>query len=126
ANEKYDASYTLEDLTQEEDVLDTWFSSWLWPISVFDTDVFTTGQPNEELKYYYPTNDLVTAPEILFFWVARMIIAGYEYMSEYPFKNFNLTGIVCDKLGRKRTPPLGNYPVPFDLISKYAADGVRT
>jgi len=126
AKEKYDASYTLEDLTQDEDVLDTWFSSWLWPISVFDTDVFTTGQPNEELKYYYPTNDLVTAPEILFFWVARMIIAGYEYMGEKPFKNVYLTGIVRDKLGRKMSKSLGNSPDPLDLMAQYGADGVRT
>ncbi|SHO64213.1 valine--tRNA ligase [Algoriphagus zhangzhouensis] len=126
AKEKYEASYTLEDLTQDEDVLDTWFSSWLWPISVFDTDVFTTGQPNEELKYYYPTNDLVTAPEILFFWVARMIIAGYEYMGEKPFKNVYLTGIVRDKLGRKMSKSLGNSPDPLDLMAQYGADGVRT
>ncbi|WP_026956761.1 valine--tRNA ligase [Algoriphagus vanfongensis] len=126
AKEKHDSSYTLEDLTQDEDVLDTWFSSWLWPISVFDTDVFTTGQPNEELKYYYPTNDLVTAPEILFFWVARMIIAGYEYMGEKPFKNVYLTGIVRDKLGRKMSKSLGNSPDPLDLMAQYGADGVRT
>lgn len=126
AKDKYDSSYTLEDLNQDEDVLDTWFSSWLWPISVFDTDVFTTGQPNEELKYYYPTNDLVTAPEILFFWVARMIIAGYEYMGEKPFKNVYLTGIVRDKLGRKMSKSLGNSPDPLDLMAQYGADGVRT
>ncbi|WP_439474703.1 valine--tRNA ligase [Algoriphagus formosus] len=126
AQTEHDSSYTLDDLKQDEDVLDTWFSSWLWPISVFDTDVFTTGKPNEELKYYYPTNDLVTAPEILFFWVARMIIAGYEYMGEKPFKNVYLTGIVRDKLGRKMSKSLGNSPDPLELISQYGADGVRT
>ncbi len=126
ANEQFGQNYKLSDLNQEEDVLDTWFSSWLWPISVFDSDVFTTGKPNEELKYYYPTNDLVTAPEILFFWVARMIIAGYEYMGEKPFRNVYLTGIVRDKLGRKMSKSLGNSPDPLDLISQYGADGVRT
>ncbi|MDF2158596.1 valine--tRNA ligase [Algoriphagus sp. CAU 1675] len=126
ANSQFNTQYSLADLRQDEDVLDTWFSSWLWPISVFDTDVFTTGQPNEELKYYYPTNDLVTAPEILFFWVARMIIAGYEYMDELPFKNVYLTGIVRDKLGRKMSKSLGNSPDPLDLIAQYGADGVRT
>lgn len=126
AQKEYDSKYTLADLKQDEDVLDTWFSSWLWPISVFDTDVFTTGKPNEELKYYYPTNDLVTAPEILFFWVARMIIAGYEYLGEKPFKNVYLTGIVRDKLGRKMSKSLGNSPDPLELIAQYGADGVRT
>ncbi|PSL06448.1 valine--tRNA ligase [Cecembia rubra] len=126
ANEKLNASYTMEDLKQDEDVLDTWFSSWLWPISVFDSEVFTSGKPNEDLKYYYPTNDLVTAPEILFFWVARMIIAGYEYMGDKPFKNVYLTGIVRDKLGRKMSKSLGNSPDPLDLIANYGADGVRT
>ncbi|WP_291778400.1 valine--tRNA ligase [Cecembia sp.] len=126
ANEKFMTSYTMADLRQDEDVLDTWFSSWLWPISVFDTDVFTTGKPNEDLKYYYPTNDLVTAPEILFFWVARMIIAGYEYMGELPFRNVYLTGIVRDKLGRKMSKSLGNSPDPLELITNYGADGVRT
>ncbi|GAB2481789.1 valine--tRNA ligase [Algoriphagus taiwanensis] len=126
ANAKFGANWTLADIHQDEDVLDTWFSSWLWPISVFDTDVFATGKPNEELKYYYPTNDLVTAPEILFFWVARMIIAGYEYMGEKPFKNVYLTGIVRDKLGRKMSKSLGNSPDPLDLIAQYGADGVRT
>ncbi|QDH79688.1 valine--tRNA ligase [Echinicola soli] len=126
ANEKYNQNYGLSDLTQDEDVLDTWFSSWLWPISVFDTDVFTTGEKNEELKYYYPTNDLVTAPEILFFWVARMIIAGYEYMGEKPFRNVYLTGIVRDKQGRKMSKSLGNSPDPLELIKNYGADGVRT
>ncbi|NVJ87373.1 MAG: valine--tRNA ligase [Algoriphagus sp.] len=126
ANEQFNSNLTLEDLKQDEDVLDTWFSSWLWPISVFDTDVFTTGKPNEDLKYYYPTNDLVTAPEILFFWVARMIIAGYEYMGEKPFRNVYLTGIVRDKLGRKMSKSLGNSPDPLELIAQYGADGVRT
>ena len=126
ANSKYGTNWTLADIRQDEDVLDTWFSSWLWPISVFDTEVFSTGKPNEELKYYYPTNDLVTAPEILFFWVARMIIAGYEYLGEKPFKNVYLTGIVRDKLGRKMSKSLGNSPDPLDLIAQYGADGVRT
>lgn len=126
ANETYSENFKLEDLNQEEDVLDTWFSSWLWPISVFDTEVFKTGQPNEDLKYYYPTNDLVTAPEILFFWVARMIIAGYEYMGEKPFRNVYLTGIVRDKLGRKMSKSLGNSPDPLELIAQNGADGVRT
>jgi valyl-tRNA synthetase len=126
ANKEYNTNYSISDLKQDEDVLDTWFSSWLWPISVFDTDVFTTGKPNEELKYYYPTNDLVTAPEILFFWVARMIIAGYEYTGEKPFKNVYLTGIVRDKLGRKMSKSLGNSPEPLELIAQYGADGVRT
>lgn len=126
ANEKFNAQYTKDDLKQDEDVLDTWFSSWLWPISVFDTDVFTTGKPNKELSYYYPTSDLVTAPEILFFWVARMIIAGYEYTGEKPFKNVYLTGIVRDKLGRKMSKSLGNSPDPLELIAKNGADGVRT
>lgn len=126
ANEKFNTSYSLDELTQDEDVLDTWFSSWLWPISVFDTDIFTTGEKNEDLKYYYPTNDLVTAPEILFFWVARMIIAGYEYTGEKPFSNVYLTGIVRDKLGRKMSKSLGNSPDPLELIKTYGADGVRT
>ncbi len=126
AQRDHDANLKLEDLSQDEDVLDTWFSSWLWPISVFDTEVFSTGEPNEELKYYYPTNDLVTAPEILFFWVARMIIAGYEYIGEKPFKNVYLTGIVRDKLGRKMSKSLGNSPDPLELMAQYGADGVRT
>ncbi|HSJ66784.1 MAG TPA: valine--tRNA ligase [Anditalea sp.] len=126
ANEKFGNSYSLNDLRQEDDVLDTWFSSWLWPMSVFDTEVFSTGEQNDELKYYYPTNDLVTAPEILFFWVARMIIAGYEYTGEKPFKNVYLTGIVRDKLGRKMSKSLGNSPDPLELIKQYGADGVRT
>ncbi len=116
------ASLTAADLKQDEDVLDTWFSSWLWPISVFDG---LTNPGNEEIKYYYPTNDLVTAPEIMFFWVARMIIAGYEYMDELPFKNVYYTGIVRDKLGRKMSKSLGNSPDPIELIKKYSADGVR-
>ncbi len=113
---------TASDLKQDEDVLDTWFSSWLWPISVFNG---LTQPNNEEIKYYYPTNDLVTAPEIMFFWVARMIIAGYEYMGELPFKNVYYTGIVRDKLGRKMSKSLGNSPDPIELIEKYGADGVR-
>ncbi len=114
------AALTSADLKQDEDVLDTWFSSWLWPISVFDG--FYT---KEEVDYYYPTNDLVTAPEIMFFWVARMIIAGYEYRGEMPFKNVYYTGIVRDKLGRKMSKSLGNSPDPLELIKEYGADGVR-
>ena len=109
-------------VTQDEDVLDTWFSSWLWPISVFDGFKNPDGK---DINYYYPTNDLVTAPEILFFWVARMIIAGYEYRNDKPFTNVYLTGIVRDKLGRKMSKSLGNSPDPIDLIAKYGADGVR-
>jgi valyl-tRNA synthetase len=109
-------------LQQDEDVLDTWFSSWLWPISVFDG---FKDPGNKDIQYYYPTNDLITAPEILFFWVARMIIAGYEYRKEKPFTNVYLTGIVRDKLGRKMSKSLGNSPDPLDLIPKYSADGVR-
>ncbi len=112
----------LENLKQDEDVLDTWFSSWLWPISVFDG---FKNPDNADINYYYPTNDLVTAPEILFFWVARMIIAGYEYRGEKPFSNVYLTGIVRDKQGRKMSKSLGNSPDPLDLIEKYGADGVR-
>ncbi|KAA0990335.1 valine--tRNA ligase [Dyadobacter aurulentus] len=114
---------TEEDLTQDPDVLDTWFSSWLWPISVFNG---IKEPENEEVNYYYPTNDLVTAPEILFFWVARMIIAGYEYRGQYPFKNVYLTGIVRDKQGRKMSKSLGNSPDPIDLIEQYGADSIRT
>jgi valyl-tRNA synthetase len=114
---------TTEDLRQDEDVLDTWFSSWLWPISVFDG---FKNPDNEDIKYYYPTNDLVTAPEILFFWVARMIVAGYEYRGDLPFRNVYLTGIVRDKLGRKMSKSLGNSPEPMELIDQYGADGVRT
>lgn len=110
------------EVTQDEDVLDTWFSSWLWPISVFDGFKNPDGK---DINYYYPTNDLVTAPEILFFWVARMIIAGYEFRNEKPFTNVYLTGIVRDKLGRKMSKSLGNSPDPLDLIAKYGADGVR-
>jgi valyl-tRNA synthetase len=118
----------IEDLRQDEDVVDTWFSSWLWPISVFDPQIFGKGKEykgNPDINYYYPTNDLVTAPEILFFWVARMIIAGYEYKGEKPFSNVYLTGIVRDKQGRKMSKSLGNSPDPLDLITKYSADGVR-
>jgi valyl-tRNA synthetase len=112
----------VADLKQDEDVFDTWFSAWLWPVSVFNG---LTRPGNQEIKYYYPTNDLVTAPEIMFFWVARMIIAGYEYMGELPFKNVYYTGIVRDKLGRKMSKSLGNSPDPIELIDKYGADGVR-
>ena len=110
------------DLRQDEDVLDTWFSSWLWPITSFDG---INNPGNEELKYYYPTNDLITAPEILFFWVARMIIAGYEYAGGKPFRNVYLTGLVRDQQRRKMSKSLGNSPEPLDLIEKYGADGVR-
>jgi len=110
------------DLRQDEDVLDTWFSSWLWPITSFDG---INNPDNEDLKYYYPTNDLITAPEILFFWVARMIIAGYEYRNEKPFNNVYLTGLVRDQQRRKMSKSLGNSPEPLDLIEKYGADGVR-
>ena len=111
------------DLRQDEDVLDTWFSSWLWPISVFDG---FKDPDNADINYFYPTNDLVTAPEILFFWVARMIMAGLEYRQEVPFRNVYLTGIVRDDQGRKMSKQLGNSPDPLDLIAKYGADGVRT
>ena len=113
---------TIHDLTQDEDVLDTWFSSWLWPISVFDG---FKDPNNADINYYYPTNDLVTAPEILFFWVARMIMAGHEFRGKIPFENVYLTGIVRDKQGRKMSKSLGNSPDPLDLIEKYGADGVR-
>ncbi|MEO9258631.1 MAG: valine--tRNA ligase [Crocinitomicaceae bacterium] len=122
AIEKSGKKLTINGLKQDEDVLDTWFSSWLWPISVFNG---LTQPNNPEIKYYYPTNDIVTAPEIMFFWVARMIIAGYEYMGELPFKNVYYTGIVRDKLGRKMSKSLGNSPDPIKLIEKYGADGVR-
>ena len=122
ANKKTNGKVTEDQLKQDEDVLDTWFSSWLWPISVFKG---LNDPGNKEIKYYYPTNDLVTAPEIMFFWVARMIIAGYEYMDELPFKNVYYTGIVRDKLGRKMSKSLGNSPDPLELIKKYGADGVR-
>ncbi|MGF1566366.1 MAG: valine--tRNA ligase [Flavobacteriales bacterium] len=114
------AQLQADALRQEEDVMDTWFSSWLWPISVFDG-----FYSEDEVAYYYPTNDLVTAPEIMFFWVARMIIAGYEYRGDMPFKNVYYTGIVRDKLGRKMSKSLGNSPDPLDLIEQYGADGVR-
>lgn len=113
---------STQDLTQEEDVLDTWFSSALWPMSVFDG---LKNPDNEDIKYYYPTSDLVTAPEILFFWVARMIIFGHEYKKEVPFKNVYLTGIVRDKLGRKMSKSLGNSPDPLELMKQYGTDGVR-
>ena len=113
---------TDADLRQDEDALDTWFSSWLWPISLFDG---INNPGNEEIKYYYPTSDLVTAPDIIFFWVARMIMAGEEYMGTFPFKNVYFTGIVRDKLGRKMSKSLGNSPDPIELIEKFGADGVR-
>ena len=116
------ADLKLEDLRQDEDCLDTWFSSWLWPISLFDG---INNPGNEEISYYYPTSDLVTGPDIIFFWVARMIMAGYEYEGKMPFKNVYFTGIVRDKLGRKMSKSLGNSPDPLDLIEKYGADGVR-
>lgn len=124
---KSDPSITENQLRQDEDVVDTWFSSWLWPISVFDSEKagFPSKPSNSQLSYYYPTNDLVTAPEILFFWVARMIMAGHEFCGEIPFKNVYLTGIVRDKLGRKMSKSLGNSPDPVELIEKYGADGVR-
>ena len=117
-----DATLTASDLRQDEDVLDTWFSSWLWPISVFDG---IRNPHNLEIEYYYPTSDLITAPDIIFFWVARMIMAGYEYRGEKPFGNVYFTGIVRDKLGRKMSKQLGNSPDPLDLIAKYGADGMR-
>ena len=117
-----DLSLTASDLRQDEDALDTWFSSWLWPISLFDG---INNPGNEEIKYYYPTNDLVTGPDIIFFWVARMIMAGYEYIGDMPFKNVYFTGIVRDKLGRKMSKSLGNSPDPLDLIDRFGADGVR-
>ena len=113
---------TMADLRQDEDCLDTWFSSWLWPISLFDG---INNPGNEEIKYYYPTSDLVTGPDIIFFWVARMIMAGYEYEGQMPFKNVYFTGIVRDKLGRKMSKSLGNSPDPLELIERYGADGVR-
>ena len=117
-----DAALRLEDLRQDEDVLDTWFSSWLWPISVFDG---IRRPDNAEIRYYYPTADLVTGPDIIFFWVARMIMAGYEYRGTMPFRNVYFTGIVRDKIGRKMSKQLGNSPDPLDLIAKYGADGMR-
>ena len=112
----------MSDLRQDDDVLDTWFSSWLWPISVFDG---IRNPDNEEINYYYPTNDLVTGPDIIFFWVARMIMAGYEYRGKEPFRHVYFTGIVRDKIGRKMSKQLGNSPDPLDLIAKYGADGMR-
>lgn len=121
AQEK-NANIKAEDLEQESDCLDTWFSSWLWPISLFDG---IENPENEEINYYYPTSDLVTGPDIIFFWVARMIMAGYEYRGKMPFKHVYFTGIVRDKLGRKMSKSLGNSPDPLDLIDKFGADGVR-
>ena len=122
AKEKAGDNITMEDLRQESDCLDTWFSSWLWPLSLFDGIL---NPDNEEFKYYYPTNDLITGPDIIFFWVARMIMAGEEYKQEVPFKKVYFTGIVRDKLGRKMSKSLGNSPDPIELIDKYGADGVR-
>ena len=127
AARKKDPALTIAELRQDEDVLDTWFSSWLWPISVFDPERpgHPEHKPNRDLSYYYPTNDLVTGPDIIFFWVARMIMAGDEFMDEVPFRNVYFTGIVRDKLGRKMSKTLGNSPDPLDLIAKYGADAVR-
>ncbi len=122
AQEKYGKDITMDMLTRDEDALDTWFSSWLWPISLFDG---INNPGNEEIKYYYPTADLVTAPDIIFFWVARMIMAGEEYMKDVPFRNVYFTGLVRDKLGRKMSKSLGNSPDPLGLIDQYGADGVR-
>ena len=127
AAQELDPAITAADLHQDEDVLDTWFSSWLWPISVFDPQMpgHPDHKPNADLAYYYPTNDLVTGPDIIFFWVARMIMEGNEFMNDVPFKNVYFTGIVRDKLGRKMSKTLGNSPNPLDLIDKYGADAVR-
>lgn len=127
AARRFNPEYTAADLKQDEDVLDTWFSSWLWPISVFDPQLpgHPDHKPNRDLAYYYPTNDLVTGPDIIFFWVARMIMAGGEFMKKEPFRNVYFTGIVRDKLGRKMSKTLGNSPNPLDLIAKYGADAVR-
>ena len=127
AAQKIDPKLTAADLHQDEDVLDTWFSSWLWPISVFDPERpgHPERKPNADLAYYYPTSDLVTGPDIIFFWVARMIMAGNEFMNDIPFRNVYFTGIVRDKLGRKMSKTLGNSPDPLDLIAKYGADAVR-
>lgn len=123
AQERYGKDVcTIDQMMQDEDVLDTWFSSWLWPMSVFDG---IRNPDNEDIKYYYPTSDLITGPDIIFFWVARMIMAGEEYRNEVPFKNVYFTGIVRDKLGRKMSKSLGNSPDPIELINKYGADGVR-
>ena len=127
AARKINPALTAADLRQDDDVLDTWFSSWLWPISVFDPQMpgHPDHKPNRDLAYYYPTNDLVTAPDIIFFWVARMIMAGGEFMDKKPFSNVYFTGIVRDKLGRKMSKTLGNSPDPLVLIEKYGADAVR-
>lgn len=122
AKEKADYELSINDLRQDSDCLDTWFSSWLWPISLFDG---IKNPSNDEINYYYPTSDLVTGPDIIFFWVARMIMAGYEYQGKMPFKNVYFTGIVRDKIGRKMSKSLGNSPDPLELIEKYGADGVR-
>ncbi len=122
ASEKAGKELTSEDIRQDEDVMDTWFSSWMWPISVFNG---LTDPDNEEINYYYSTNDLVTGPDIIFFWVARMIMAGYEYKGAKPFENVYFTGIIRDKLGRKMSKQLGNSPDPIELMNKYGADGVR-
>jgi len=123
AKEKFGLELKPEELRQDEDVLDTWFSSWLWPVSVFDG---IRKPDNEDIKYYYPTSDLITAPDILFFWVARMIMAGLEYRKDIPFHNVYLTGMVRDKLGRKMSKSLGNSQDPIELMEKYSSDGVRT
>ena len=120
-----DSKLEVDEIHQDEDVLDTWFSSWLWPITVFDPDFIRTGEANDELDYYYPTQDLVTAPEIMFFWVARMIISGYEFRDEKPFSNVYYTGIVRDSQRRKMSKSLGNSPDPIELMEKYGTDGVR-
>lgn len=122
AKEKFKINFKAEEIKQDEDVLDTWFSSWLWPISTFDG---IRNPDNDDIKYYYPTNDLITAPDIIFFWVARMIITGLEYRKDVPFRNVYYTGMVRDKLGRKMSKSLGNSPDPMDLMEKYSADGVR-
>ena len=122
ALEMVDYPLSIDDLRQDPDCMDTWFSSWLWPISLFDG---INNPGNDEIRYYYPTSDLVTGPDIIFFWVARMIMAGYEYEGKMPFRNVYFTGIVRDKLGRKMSKQLGNSPDPLDLIEKYGADGVR-
>jgi len=123
AKEKFNIDFKIDEIKQDEDVLDTWFSSWLWPISVFDG---ISHPDNADINYYYPTNDLITAPDILFFWVARMIMAGIEYRKNIPFKNVYLTGMVRDKQGRKMSKSLGNSPDPMELMEKFSADGVRT
>ena len=121
-NTKSETIYSEDDLSQDNDVLDTWFSSWLWPISVFDG---IRNPDNKEINYYYPTQDLVTGPDIIFFWVARMIISGYEFRDEKPFSNVYFTGIVRDKLRRKMSKQLGNSPDAIKLIEEYGADSVR-